>query len=118
MQHKQTVIVVCRCTKTKGPFGITFESPGRGQWVVKWAFPLNDKNAGREGYGSQEVSGPVEFAPDYPGCPRCGAPTYWQCGSCRRSACWDGRSPYVTCPWCGADGTLCPGDLTLRGGQF
>lgn len=118
MQRKQIVIVVCRCTKTNRSFGITFESPRSGRWVAKWAFALGDKNAGREDYGSQEVSGYVEFAPDYPGCPHCKAANYWLCGSCSHTGCWDGQSPYVTCAWCGVGGNIRPGNLTLRGGQF
>jgi hypothetical protein len=98
------VIVVARCCRERQLFGIRFEEHGRGAWEADWAFPLKERAAKREGYGS-EISGSFEFAPDYPGCPGCRAPGLFVC-SCGKVCCWDRVTRQVTCAWCGVTGYL------------
>ena len=94
------VIVMARCSRGQQSFGIRFEEKGSGRWIADWAFAIGEASAKREGYDQSEITGVFGFAPDYPGCPHCQAPSIFQC-VCGEVACWDGDHHNVTCPWCG-----------------
>jgi hypothetical protein len=94
------VIVLGRCQRQGGYFGIRLEEKGRGRWVGDWAFPVKERTAIREQFDRALVSGTFEFATGYPGCPACGAPGAFKC-ACGKVACWNTETRQVTCPWCG-----------------
>lgn len=101
----QVVIVMSRCTRRGGGFGIRFEQLAAGRWAADWAFAIDEAQAGREGYDRNEISGTFEFDAKYPGCPHCEASSIYRCGNCTRVACWDGDRT-VNCPWCRQTGTI------------
>ena len=106
MAHTPRVVIVLgRCGRTNGLFGIRFEEAGRDHWAGDWAFHVRERTAKREGYDEGEVAGSFSFAPGYPGCPGCGGRSLFRC-ACGKVACWDGESRQVRCPWCGQSGLL------------
>lgn len=92
-------IVLAKCEKRSGAFGLRFQEGDPGHWRADWAFPLAEATAKREGYDAT-IEGRFGFAPSYPGCPWCEARAIVLCG-CQRVACWDGKARETTCPWCG-----------------
>jgi hypothetical protein len=69
--------------------------------LATWAFALSERAAKREGYDRSEISGAIELALAYPGCPHCAKSKVVCCGTCGKVSCWDGEAQVVTCPWCG-----------------
>ena len=96
------LIVLARCERRDGLFGVRMEEVARRRWVATWAFPVRPKTAEREGYGTATARGEFTFAPAYPGCPHCERGGLFVCG-CGKVGCWDGKGK-VTCPWCGHSG--------------
>lgn len=99
------VIVLARCARERGNFGIRLEEVSRGTWVADWAFPVKERTARKEHYDRGEVRGNFSFAPAYPGCPCCRAISAFKC-ACGKLSCWDGVARVVHCPWCGNRGEL------------
>lgn len=99
------VIVVARCSRGQGSFGIRFEERAPGEWVGDWAFAMKEASAKREGYDRGEIGGDLAFDAGYPGCPHCRAVSIFKCG-CGKVACWDGETRRVTCPWCRSTGEM------------
>ena len=99
------VIVMARCSRGEGSFGIRFEEKALGEWIGDWAFAMKEASAKREGYDRGEIRGGLAFEAGYPGCPHCESQGIFKCG-CGKVACWDGESPTVTCPWCASSGEL------------
>ena len=97
---RNIVIVAARCGQTAGGFGIRFEQSGEARWSATWAFALNESAAMREGYDRSEISGTIDLAPSYPGCPHCAKSAIVRCGGCGKVSCWNGETRVVTCPWC------------------
>lgn len=100
------VIVLARCARSAGLFGMRFEEKMKRQWLADWAFAIKERTARREGYDRAQITGYISLAPDYPGCPYCGAKSFFKCGTCEHVVCWDGDSRKVTCSWCGSTGVL------------
>ena len=99
MDRPHVMIVLARCSRKSGAFGIRFEEHVHGHWEADWAFAIQEKAAKREGYDRGKISGKFGFANAYPGCPHCHARCIFQC-ACGKAACWDGDSKTVVCPWC------------------
>lgn len=121
-------IVLARCQKRGGAFGIRFEKEtgevgaggleiGRAdRWLADWAFPLAEAAGRREGYDDAAIDGSFHFATRYPGCPWCESRGIVSC-ECGKVACWDGRSESVRCPWCEARSTIGGTIDKLRSGR-
>ena len=101
------VIAVSKCSKHKQTYGMRFEQQGRN-WVYTWAFPLREKTALREDYDKTKITGALIEGEEFPGCPFCKTKGFFYCG-CGKLNCWDGRSRFATCNWCGATGELSNG---------
>ena len=101
----KVVIVLGRCSRRGDLHGMRFEETDRGHWQADWAFPVREQTAHRERFDRSDITGSFSFALGYPGCPGCGAFSYFRC-CCGKVACWDGRSERVTCPWCRQTSTL------------
>ena len=99
------VVVTARCSKNKQSYGIRYQEMSPGNWEGTWAFPIKEAAAKREGFDKQQISGTLDFADDYPGCPYCGAISSVKCG-CAAVGCWDGESSTYTCPGCGSTGEI------------
>lgn len=108
--ERNIVIVMSRCSRSKGGFGIRLEHQSSNQWLATWAFAIKEGIAKKEGYDKSPISGSFALQATYPGCPHCQATGFFKC-SCGRVACWNQESRTVTCPWCGQSGEL-SGELT------
>jgi hypothetical protein len=102
---RNVVVVMAKCCKTRGGFGIRFERISPRQWSATWAFALKEGAAEREGYDRTEVTGAFVFDPLFPGCPHCRSRSFFRCG-CGRVSCWSGDGKTVVCPWCSAAGEV------------
>ena len=101
---RDEMVIMGTCQQTKRPFGITVEKQGK-DYVFTWAFKINAKAAKREG--------------EYPGCPHCGAPSWFQCGKCKRFVCMPYDQKIVRCPECGNEGEIVLADkFDLSGGDL
>lgn len=109
------VIVMARCSKKEGAYGIRIEEKDKGHWVADWAFQTNESVAKREGYDKGEIRGRFSLSGEFPGCPYCGNSDILQC-SCGKIFCWDGKTKTNTCPWCGSAGDV--GDKVIESVSF
>jgi hypothetical protein len=112
-------VVMARCQVTKAPFGIRMEKRG-ADWYCTWAYPISEKNAKKEGYDKQPITGEVHIAEGYPGCPHCRtAFDFYICtreyGGCGGVSCYDGKG-HITCPSCGWHTPVVSGSKGLEGG--
>lgn len=109
--------IMAVCEETKQPFGITVDYISSRRYKFVWAFKIDRDKAHREGYDEHMVTGSVELAPDYPGCPYCGSKQFYIC-SCGRIICYHGEK-VVTCPACGQRGELTEvSEINLKGGGY
>ena len=99
-------VVMAKCHKSGGSYGIRIEKRTNNTWYCNWAFKLSEKSAGHEGYGNSMISGRVELDAEYPGCPYCGGPGWISCDNCKKLTCYNGTDTKFTCMWCGAKGIL------------
>lgn len=102
----EAVIVMCKCPQTHKTFGMRAERKATNHWWINWAFPIKESAAQREGYDKTSVSGNLDFADEYPGCPYCGSHSYIVCGSCSRLSCQVIHNGQTTCAWCGFTGQV------------
>lgn len=105
----EALIVVSRCSQTKGSFGIRMQRNGAGSWLMTWAFKLSEKRASEEGYGSSMVSGSILTSNVYPGCPYCSSESWVQCGRCGKLTCHhytQAKKQTFTCAYCGNHGEI------------
>ena len=95
-------VVLAKCTKTNKLYGMRAEQRG-DDWVITWAFPIDEQKAKREGFTDNKISGSLKPVDGYPGCPHCGAMEWFLDTSyhCGKMSCWDGGATTHTCPWCG-----------------
>lgn len=116
--QREGVVVMARCNHSHQPFGITMEKGADGAWHCLWAFKISDQAASSEGYGNEMVSGRVVTDPEYPGCPHCGAQSWFSC-DCGKITCLEGMASSATCAWCGNSGELVKVEsVDLRGGGY
>ena len=66
----KVLIVLGRCEQRKDLFGMRFEMLEHGRWAANWAFAIREQAAQREHYDSTTITGSIEIAAAYPGCPR------------------------------------------------
>src|SRR4051812_14852524 len=69
--QRNVVIIMCRCTRSKGGFGVRMERHAADQWIATWAFAIKDNVAKKEGYDQSQIRGSFAFESAYPGCPHC-----------------------------------------------
>lgn len=77
------------------------------EWLVTWAFRIDEAQASRAGYGSgTRIDKPLTVDSSFRGCPYCEADGFVQCGGCRRISCWFQGSDEWRCGWpgCGVTG--------------
>jgi len=97
-------VIISKCAKTRQCFGIRIQQVGN-DWIRTWAFPIDEAKAKHEGYDTNKVTGSMNIADGFPGCPYCGSNGFVQC-SCGKIGCWNwkdgtknGEKKYI-CPWC------------------
>lgn len=105
MSPKEAAVILAKCSKSHKIYGIRAEMLARNRWQLTWAFPIKEASASREGYDQTSISGSMEFAPEYPGCPYCGSHQLTVC-SCGRISCTSQQAGQSICEWCGARGEL------------
>lgn len=115
---REEMVIMAVCQKTSRPFGITARKVER-DFVFQWAFKLSAESAKREGFDRNKVSGNIFNADEFPGCPHCGAQTWFQCGRCGKFVCMDGEQKIVRCPACGNEAEVVVSDsFDLSGGDL
>ena len=117
----QATVVMAKCQHSKRPFGIRIEQRQDGDWYCTWAFKLSEKAAAHEGYNSGvSITGRVSLTDEYPGCPHCGAHTWFKCGSCGRLTCYSDESQSTKCSWCGhaSEKMSTSTEFDLTGGDY
>lgn len=115
---REEMVVMATCQNNKKVFGITAIKTGNN-YEFAWAFKINPDSAKREGFESNHVVGNIYNANDFPGCPHCGAPSWYQCGKCKRFVCLRPGTKIVKCPECGNEGELQFADsFDLNGGAL
>lgn len=115
---REEMVVVATCQQTRRIFGITAQRIGK-DFVFKWAFKMNPEVAKHEGFDKTKVSGNIFNDEEYPGCPYCGAQSWFKCGKCGRFVCMDNNQEIVRCPECGNEGNVVITDnFDLSGGDF
>jgi hypothetical protein len=99
-------ILTVRCRQDAGLFGLRTEQRP-DSWHVTWSFVINESSVRREKYGDTVINGTIQIDPGFPLCPRCGADTFVQCGTCEQLSCWMRGEPQWYCKWapCTAFGT-------------
>ena len=116
---REANIVMAKCRKSRGTFGIRIEKMQDSAWHCTWAFPLSEKSASREGYESTLISGKVVIGAEYPGCPCCGADVWICCSACKKMTCSASGEDSATCAWCGYSAkTVVQENFDLTGGGY
>ena len=105
MNNKEVKVVISRCEREKKIFGIRLEKNSIGKWIATWAFPLKESSLGYENYWQEKITGTVSLGEEYPGCPYCGAHSFFHCGICDKLSCYDG-SEIAKCANCGDEGRI------------
>lgn len=101
-------VVMAWCQKSGKPFGITAEICGKDIFF-KWAFKMSESTSKKEGFDKTRISGNIIDMPEYPGCPHCGADTWYQCSN-GHFVCLRPGTTWVKCPKCGVSGELSVSD--------
>jgi len=98
----QIVLAKCRANQL---YGIRVEKKDK-DWLMTWAFKMNEKKAVSEGYTEQKkLEGSFPLAENYPGCPYCGAKQLILCENCGKISCYHPEmGEVVTCQWCSQSG--------------
>lgn len=102
---KVAEIMLCKCQQTGKTFGIRVEKTGPNSWLQTWAFPIKDKTAQKEGFNSSKIVGNIGWSDEYPGCPYCGALSWFVCGTCGKITDMN-NSTWVKCGWCNIEAEL------------
>ena len=93
-------VMMIKCQKNRKAFGARIQKEGPN-WRMTWA-----------------IKGSFIFDEEYPGCPHCGAQSFFTCGKCGKITCWDG-SDTATCAWCGNKSKIqLVNELEVKGGGF
>lgn len=92
-------VILQKCTYTGKTFGIRVQQMEDGEWYKTWAFPLNEKTARKEGYGTEQITSMLPALPEYPGCPYCGGTGVFYDPNCGHLSCIRDETTF-TCPWC------------------
>lgn len=88
-------------------------------WMMTWAFPIDEKKAVSEGYAKSQITGKFSPSSTYNGCPYCGSKTFVHCDQCGHLTCYQSSDKIVTCSWCGNSGeTTAIDELTLESGAM
>lgn len=115
---RDEMVVMASCQKTGKHFGITTVRQGK-DYHFTWAFKLSEASAKKEGFDKNKVNGNIFNDAEFPGCPHCGAQTWYQCGKCKRFVCMNDSATWVKCPECGFEGGVVASDnFDLSGGAM
>ncbi len=93
-------VVVLRCRSSRQAAGMRVEKQSPRQWIVTWAFPVQESGLGDGSSDTGRVDGAIDFMPEIPSCIHCGSKSYFECGDCHKLTCWNGVAQSVTCAWC------------------
>lgn len=102
--RKMSLLASMPCAVTGQPQVGRFESRDEG-WML---IGISRQRPGSVFHAEQTagISGSFGVAPDYKGCPSCGAMEYAQCGCCSTMACYDTSRRVLRCPSCGRQGPV------------
>jgi hypothetical protein len=102
--NRPTLFISLVCCHTRNP-GV-----GRFVWTGSY-YSLVGASRQRPGSvvpdeGQEQIEAEFTTAPDYQGCPGCGAGGFVRCGRCLRLACWEDSWEIFHCPRCGNSGPV------------
>ncbi|MBO8453654.1 MAG: hypothetical protein IAC07_02875 [Bacteroidetes bacterium] len=120
MKHpkRDDMVVMATCQQTRLPFGITVRRVEK-EFEFNWAFKISESSAKKEGFYRNKVRGNIYNGAGYPGCPHCGATSWFQCGKCSSFVCMRPGQKTVKCPVCGNEGGVYESDnFELSGGAI
>ena len=111
-------VMMIKCQKNRKAFGARIQKEGPN-WRMTWAFKIDERIAQKEKFSSEStIKGSFIFDEEYPGCPHCGAQSFFTCGKCGKITCWDGCDT-ATCAWCGNKSKIqLVNELEVKGGGF
>lgn len=95
----KAAIILQKCTYTGKTFGIRVQQMEDGEWYKTWAFPIDEKTAQQEDYGTEQIRSMLPALAEYPGCPYCGGKRDFYDGNCGHLSCIRDETVF-TCPWC------------------
>jgi len=98
------VFIGLTCSGTGAPGVARFERSESGCMLIA-ASKQRPGSASPE-QAREEIRTGFSIAPDYSGCPHCGASSFAQCPRCRQLGCWDPSSAFFRCPRCGTGGRV------------
>lgn len=100
-------VILARCERGRGTYGIRIEERDGSDWFATWAFVTDEERAARAGYGADtRIDGIVRLDGAFPGCPHCSAVSFTVCRDCFKTTCWAGSQTWTTCQWCGHGGVV------------
>lgn len=114
----EAAVLLAKCIKRRGVYGIRTQKLEDGDWWRTWAFPVDEQKAQQKGYDKTAVRGNLYNTKDYPGCPYCGSINLIQCDKCKKLACWNGEQ-HLSCPWCGHEmENFVSSEVSVSGGDI
>ncbi len=115
---RNEMVIMASCQQTKLPFGITVRNV-HNNYEFYWAFKISQSSARKEGFDRNKVNGNIFNSAEFPGCPHCGAISWFQCGKCRKFVCMRPEQKIVKCPECGNEGEVYVSDnFDISGGAM
>ena len=70
-------VMMIKCQKNRKAFGARIQKEGRN-WRMTWAFKIDERIAQKEKFSSEStIKGSFIFDEEYPGCPHCGAQSFY-----------------------------------------
>ena len=110
-------VMISKCFNKK-VVGIRVEKR-EGDWMMTWAFPIDEKKASSEGYTNTQMTGSFCPTESFQGCPYCGTKEFLLCGNCGRVSCFHAGDQNASCQWCNNSGTITKADqTTVSGGSM
>lgn len=91
----KAAVILQKCTRARKTFGVRIQELEDGEWYRTWAFPIDEKRAGREGYDRTQVMSKLPAPQNYPGCPYCGCRNYFYDHNCGKISCYHGETAFT-----------------------
>ncbi|MEU4807165.1 hypothetical protein [Actinosynnema sp. NPDC023587] len=90
-------VLLARCRQGAALYGLRVEQHPES-WYATWAFVIDEAKARGEKYEATTTEGGLGIGEGFPGCPRCTADSFVQCGRCGRLSCWV-TGAHWSCQW-------------------
>ena len=113
----EAAVILAKCRKRNGIYGMRAQKMEDGDWWRTWAFPIEESRDYEKEFPDSSLRGNLYNTKQYPGCPYCGSVNLVQCNKCKKLSCWNGED-HLECPWCGQEiGNLVVSEDSVPGGN-